>query len=78
MTAARMAVTRRIKQLGSTGRYREAIRELAGLSKLGVQPDTQAGTALVSACCRDMAVAQTVFDELFGKREALPAGGGTG
>ncbi len=33
-----------------------------------MQPDTQAGTALVAACARrDMTMAQSVFDELFGE-----------
>lgn len=58
-------VTKRIKKLGSTGRWREAVSELAGLSRIGLTPDLQAGTALVSACCRNMDVAQSVFDELF-------------
>jgi hypothetical protein len=63
-------VTRRIKTLGEKGKVREAIAELAGLSKLGIQPDTQAATALVGACARrgDMEVAQNVFEELFGER----------
>lgn len=44
-------------------------QELAGLAKVGVQPDTLAGTALVKACCRDMTLAQSVFDELFGESD---------
>lgn len=44
-----------------------ALQELASLSQLGVQPDVRAATALVRACCRDMTLAQSVFDELFGK-----------
>lgn len=41
----------------------------AGLAKIGVQPDTQAATALVAACvaANNMEVAQTIFDELFGE-----------
>lgn len=62
----RQECTRRIKQLGERGRMRDAIQELAGLSALGVQPDTLAATALVKACCKDMDLAQSVFDELFG------------
>ena len=68
MSAARAEVTRRIKALGRAGRLREAIQQLASLAKLGIQPDTQAATALVSAAARagDMATAQSIFDELFG------------
>eukprot|EP00877_Chromochloris_zofingiensis_P015026 jgi/Chrzof1/9778/Cz04g15130.t1 len=64
---ARQEVTRRIKALGGQRKVKEAIQELAGLSKLGIQPDTQAATALVAACTQaNMEVAQNVFDELFG------------
>lgn len=65
---ARSEVTRRIKQLGAKGRVKDAIQQLASLAKLGVQPDTQAATALVTACTKrgDMDMAQSVFDELFG------------
>ena len=66
-------MTRRIKQLGRQGRPKEAIRELASLSKLGLQPDTTAATALVDACSlRDVELAQSVFDELFGERGGAP------
>jgi len=46
---------------------KDAIQELANLSKLNVQPDTFAATALVRACSKDMELAQSVFDELFGE-----------
>uniref|UniRef100_A0A7R9V574 Pentacotripeptide-repeat region of PRORP domain-containing protein n=1 Tax=Chlamydomonas euryale TaxID=1486919 RepID=A0A7R9V574_9CHLO len=59
------ATTRRIKELGAKGRTKEAIRTLADLSKEGIEPDTLAATTLVRACTRDMALAQSVFDELF-------------
>lgn len=38
--------------------------------RLGVQPDTQAGTALLHACTRNgqIDMAQTVFEELFGEQ----------
>lgn len=64
----RQGVTRRIKALGAEGKVREAIKELAGLAQVGVQPDTQAATALVAACVKNgnMDMAQGVFDELFG------------
>eukprot|EP00197_Chlamydomonas_leiostraca_P010531 CAMPEP_0202866914 /NCGR_PEP_ID=MMETSP1391-20130828/8427_1 /ASSEMBLY_ACC=CAM_ASM_000867 /TAXON_ID=1034604 /ORGANISM="Chlamydomonas leiostraca, Strain SAG 11-49" /LENGTH=195 /DNA_ID=CAMNT_0049546903 /DNA_START=128 /DNA_END=716 /DNA_ORIENTATION=- len=62
----RAECTRRIKQLGAKGRMRDAIQELASLGEVGVQPDTLAATALVRACCRDMELAQSIFDELFG------------
>eukprot|EP00983_Pelagomonas_calceolata_P083993 1156272-Pelagomonas_calceolata.AAC.6 len=58
--------TRRIRELGDRGRVKDAIQELANLSKKNVQPDTYAATALVRACCKDMELAQSVFDELFG------------
>jgi hypothetical protein len=62
-------VTKRIKALGSQRRIKDAIKELAGLSKLGIQPDTQAATALVAAAAQsnNMTIAQNVFDELFGE-----------
>lgn len=65
---ARQEVTRRIKSLGAAGKLRAAVAELAGLARLGVQPDTQAATALLSACASrgDMELASTVFEELFG------------
>lgn len=65
---ARQEVTRRIKQLGEQRRFKEAVQELASLVTLGVQPDTQAGTALLAACTRsrDMSMAQNIFEQLFG------------
>ena len=63
--------TRRIQEHGSKGRSKAAILELASLAKKGVQPDTFAATALVRACCRDMGLAQSMFDELFGKQQLL-------
>lgn len=49
-------------------KVRDAIQELAGLSALGIAPDTLAATALVQACAgRDMVLAQSIFDELFSK-----------
>lgn len=64
----RSEVTRRIKALGAQRKVKEAIQELAGLSKVGVQPDTQAATALVAACAQsgNMEMAETVFEQLFG------------
>jgi hypothetical protein len=65
----RQEVTRRIKQLGEQRKFKEAVQQLASLAALGVQPDTQAATALLAACTRsrDMKVAQTIFDQLFGE-----------
>lgn len=64
----RQEVTRRIKQLGQQRKFKEAVQELASLATLGIQPDTQAATALLAACTRsrDMKMAQGVFDQLFG------------
>ena len=64
-----MEITKRIKSLGESGRAREAVSELAQMARLGVQPDTQAGTALLHACVRNgqIDMAQTVFEELFGR-----------
>lgn len=61
-------VTRRITDLGRRGKPKEAINELTGLARMGIQPDTQAATALVSACVvnRNMEMAFNVFEELFG------------
>lgn len=67
MQKVRSEVTRRIKNLGEQGKMKEAIQELANLAKVGVQPDTLAATTLVRACSRDMELAQSIFDELFGK-----------
>jgi pentatricopeptide repeat protein len=61
-----MKTTRRIKELGERGRAKEAITLMAGLAEQGVQPDTVCATTLVRACSRDMSLAQSVFDELFG------------
>jgi pentatricopeptide repeat protein len=68
VSKARAEVTRRIRDLGRQGRPKEAINELTNLAKLGIQPDTVAATALVSACTtnRNMDMALNVFDELFG------------
>lgn len=65
----RQAVTRRIKQLGQQRKFKEAVQELASLATLGVQPDTQAATALLAACTRsrDMKMAQNIFEQLFGE-----------
>ena len=61
-----LQTTRKIKALGEKGRAKEAITLMAGLAEQGVQPDTVAATTLVRACTRDMTLAQSVFDELFG------------
>ena len=47
---------------------REAVEQLAEMSRLGVQPDSMLGTALVDACARSgqMQMAQAAFEELFG------------
>lgn len=67
-TQVRAEVTRRIQSLGRANKPREAVLQLAEMAKLGVQPDTQAATALIDACARNgnMNMAQSVFDELFG------------
>ncbi|GLI60448.1 hypothetical protein VaNZ11_002603 [Volvox africanus] len=67
IATARAEVTKRIKSLGAAGRVRDAISALAGLANLGIQPDTPAATALVQACSRDMNLAQSIFDEMFGE-----------
>ncbi|GIL55601.1 hypothetical protein Vafri_11147 [Volvox africanus] len=67
IATARAEVTKRIKSLGAAGRIRDAISALAGLANLGIQPDTPAATALVQACLRDMNLAQSIFDEMFGE-----------
>jgi hypothetical protein len=66
---ARQAVTRRIKQLGAQRKVKEAIKELASLAQLGIEPDTQAATALVAAAVqsRNMSLAHDLFQELFGE-----------
>jgi hypothetical protein len=65
----RQQVTRRIKTLGQQRKFKEAVQELASLATLGIQPDTQAATALLAACTRsrDMQMAQSVFEQLFGE-----------
>lgn len=64
----RSEVTRRIKALGRQGKVKDAIKELAGMARMGVQPDTLSATALIDACVRSrkMDMAESVFDELFG------------
>ncbi|KAL3141350.1 hypothetical protein ABBQ32_004933 [Trebouxia sp. C0010 RCD-2024] len=65
----RATVTRRIQTLGRQKRPKEAVSQLAEMARLGVQPDTQAATALIDACVRNrkMDMAQRVFEELFGE-----------
>lgn len=65
----RASVTKRIQLLGRQKRPKEAVTQLAEMARLGVQPDTQAATALIDACVRNrkMEMAQGVFEELFGK-----------
>ncbi|KAG2430766.1 hypothetical protein HYH02_013605 [Chlamydomonas schloesseri] len=67
VASARAEVTKRIKTLGAQGKVKDAISALAGLANLGIQPDTRAATALVQACTRDMELAQSIFDEMFGE-----------
>lgn len=64
----RQEVTRRIKNLGEQRKFKEAVQELASLATLGVEPDTQAATALLAAATRsrDMKMAQSIFQQLFG------------
>lgn len=64
----RATVTRKIQTLGRQKRPKEAVSQLAEMARLGVQPDTQAATALIDACVRNrkMEMAQRVFEELFG------------
>ena len=50
----RQQVTRRIKTLGQQRKFKEAVQELASLATLGIQPDTQAATALLAACTRSI------------------------
>lgn len=65
----RSTVTRRIQALGRQKRPKEAVSQLAEMARLGVQPDTQAATALIDACVRNkkMDMAQSVFEEMFGE-----------
>jgi len=69
----RQEVTRRIKQLGQQRKFKEAVQQLASLADLGIQPDTQAATALLAACTRsrDMKMAQSIFEQLFGEGPGL-------
>ncbi len=71
----RQTVTRRIQTLGRQKRPKEAVSQLAEMARLGVQPDTQAATALIDACVRNkkMDMAQSVFEELFGEQIASAA-----
>lgn len=68
----RQEVTRRIKTLGEQRKFKEAVQELASLATLGVEPDTQAATALLAAATRsrDMKMAQNIFQQLFGTYRA--------
>lgn len=68
-TRIRSEVTRRIKNLGRQGKVKDAIKELAGMARMGVSPDCQSATALVDACVRSrkMDMAESVFEELFGE-----------
>jgi hypothetical protein len=61
-------VTKRIQKLAREKKPKQAINELTNLAKMGIQPDTMAATALVSACVanHNMDMAFNVFDELFG------------
>ena len=45
------------------------MQQLAEMSRLGVQPDSMLGTALLDACARSgqMQMAQAAFEELFGE-----------
>lgn len=65
--AVRAEVTRRIQRLGREGRPKDAVAELASMARIGIQPDTQAATALLDACMRSgkIDMAETCFDELF-------------
>eukprot|EP00873_Tetraselmis_striata_P039787 jgi/Tetstr1/460051/TSEL_005371.t1 len=65
----RQEVTLRVKQLGEANKPNDAVRELAEMARMGVQPDAIAATALVHACARNgkLDMAQSVFDELFGE-----------
>ena len=67
MRALRRADSRSLAQA------REAVSQLASMARLGVQPDTQAATALIYACARNgnMEMAQAAFEELFGARPDL-------
>ena len=52
------------------------MQQLAEMAKVGVQPDTLAGTALLDACarCGKLDMMQAVFDELFANGESLTGG----
>lgn len=62
-------VTKRIRAFGNQGRLKLAIAELSNCVRLGIQPDVQATTSLLSACAgnKKMDLAESVFDDLFGK-----------
>ena len=64
----RATVTRKIQDLGKQKRPKEAVSQLAEMARLGVQPDTQAATALIDVCVKNkkMDMAQKVFEEMFG------------
>lgn len=49
------------------------MQQLAEMARLGVQPDSMLGTALVDACARSghMQMAQAAFEELFGASAIL-------
>ena len=68
-TRIRAEVTRRIKNLGRQGKVKDAIKELANMARMGVEPDTLSATALVDACVKSnkIEMAENVFDELFGE-----------
>jgi pentatricopeptide repeat protein len=65
----RSEVTRRIKALGRQGKVKDAIKELATMARMGVEPDTLSATALIDACVRSnkMEMAESVFEEMFGE-----------
>eukprot|EP01025_Chloroclados_australasicus_P046649 TRINITY_DN5147_c0_g1_i1.p2 TRINITY_DN5147_c0_g1~~TRINITY_DN5147_c0_g1_i1.p2 ORF type:complete len:230 (-),score=15.03 TRINITY_DN5147_c0_g1_i1:395-1084(-) len=65
----RKQVTQRIQKLGAQGKPREALNELLGMARKGVQPDTQAATALLSVCVQNgkLQMAENIFDQLFGE-----------
>eukprot|EP01024_Parvocaulis_polyphysoides_P024664 TRINITY_DN22544_c1_g1_i2.p1 TRINITY_DN22544_c1_g1~~TRINITY_DN22544_c1_g1_i2.p1 ORF type:complete len:234 (+),score=25.60 TRINITY_DN22544_c1_g1_i2:51-752(+) len=65
----RKQVTQRIQKLGAQGKPREALNELLGMARQGVQPDTQAATALLSVCVQNgnLQMAENIFNQLFGE-----------
>lgn len=62
-------VTKRIRNYGKAGKLKMAIGELAQCARLGIKPDVQAATALLSACVsnKKMDMAEALFEELFGE-----------